>query len=326
MKTIPLFVISLCLVCCRSAEEQPDEITVNGFERLVAAGKDIYASTFEAGLFHLEDGKDSWQRVEGFYFNPLLGVSETTAFAVDGEYIHRLNKGKSEPWVNISSDRGWGSWRDKGIWSLLVVGDTIYMGKGNGRIYRATGSERPSWVAVANTAIGSLAISGTTLYAGSGAYPDFNEGNGVFRSMDWGDSWAPVNTGLTEQNIASLAVSGTTLYAGTPDGVFRLEHDDSWTHVGLSGLPVLSLIGEPGTTRIYAGTRSFGVLRSPNGVSWNNTGLSGLSITGLAISGKYLYAATSGSPRISGVGGILRRKTPHGKWTPFNKGLGIVRH
>lgn len=322
MKTIPLFVISLCCVCC--SEDEPENLPVFSITGLVVTGKTVYASTEADGLFFLQEGKDSWQRADTFHFNPLIAVSETTAYAVQGGYIHRLDKGNSEPWVDISTSHGWGN---EVIWSLLVVGDTIYAGMGNGRVYRATGRERLSWVAVANSAISSLAISGTTLYAGSGEYPHSSEGEGVFRSLDGGDSWTPVNTGLAEQNVTSLAVSGTTVYAGTRDGVFRLEHDDSWKHVGLSGAAVATIAAESGTNRLYAGTWADGVFRSPSGVSWQYWGLAGLPIRALAVSEKYLYAGTFGRPLTLGRSGIFRKttvpSTPEGfgLWTPINQGL-----
>ena len=312
-----VLVISLCFAGCSEEPETPETFEITD---LAVSGESVYAATDEDGLYYLQDEKESWQHIEEFYFSPLLAVSETTAYAEQGAHIYRLDKGNSEPWVNISSDHGWGNERR---WSLLIVGDTVYAGMGDGKVYRATGSERPSWVAVANTAISSLAISGTTLYAGSGEFPYFNDkGNGVFRSTDDGASWVPVNTGLTKQNVTSLAISGTTLYAGTRDGVFRLEHDDSWTHVGLSGVAVATLIAEPSTTRLYAGTWGDGVFRAPDGVSWRYWGLAGLPVRALAVSKKYVYAGTFGSPSAEGRAGIFRRKiNRHGLWTPINRGL-----
>ena len=341
MKHILLLLISLCSVCCSEDinQEEPNNTPYDVFSitDLAVSGESLYAATYHDGLFYLEDGKDLWQRIQGFIIDtPLLAVSETTAYAMYGGYIHRLDKGNSERWVNISTARGWGDSRNEGMWSFLVVDDTLYTGMANGRIYRATGNERPSWVAVANTTISSLAISGTTLYAGSGGYPYFPsyEGEGVFRSTDGGVSWAPVNTGLTEHNVTSLAVSGTTVYAGTRDGVFRLENDDSWTHVGLSGSNVASLVAESGTTRLYAGTYGDGVFRSPDGVSWRSWGLAGLPNRALAVSDKYLYAGTLGSPSVEGGAGIFRtgifrRRTNPGAydiWTPINQGLTKVRY
>ena len=325
---VSLFVVSLCFAGCSEEPENPAEWF--SITALAASGESVYAATDEDGLYYLEDEKDSWQYIEGFLFGAsLFAVSETTVYANGSGGIRRLNKDNSELWVNTSSIPGWGR---KGMWSLLAVGDTIYAGMGSGRVYRVTGNEPPSWATVANTAISSLAISGTTLYAGSGRFPNLGGGEGVFRSLDGGDSWTPINTGLTERDVTSLAVSGTIVYAGTSDGVFRLEHDDSWTHVGLSGSAVALLIAEPGTTRLYAGTWDDGVFRAPDGVSWQYWGLAGLPVTALAVSEKYLYAGTLGRPLALGRAGIFRRRAfssttkGYGLWTPINRGLTKIWH
>src|SRR5664280_858043 len=70
-----------------------------------------------------------------------------------------------------------------------------------------------------NHDIYTLAISPhtpTTLYAGTW--------DGLFRSMDSGDHWTAMNTGLTNRRIRSLAIdplTPTTLYAITGLDVFR---------------------------------------------------------------------------------------------------------
>jgi len=114
----------------------------------------------------------------------------------------------------------------------------------------------------------------TTLYAGTGC-------SGVFKSLDGGDSWSAVNTGLTSTFVTALAINPTTpatLYAGaTGGGVFRsLNGGGSWSAVN-TGLPpdrsVDALAINPTTpTTVYAGTQS-GVFRSLNGGdSWQATG------------------------------------------------------
>ena len=136
MTSVSLFVISFCFAGCSEEPEIPEWFSITA---LAVSEESLYAATHEDGLYYLENNKDSWQRIAEFSYRPLLAVSETTRYAEEG-YIYRLEKGNSEPWVNTSSTHGWGN---EGIRSLLVVGDTIYAGMGNGRVYRATGSGRP---------------------------------------------------------------------------------------------------------------------------------------------------------------------------------------
>jgi hypothetical protein len=74
-----------------------------------------------------------------------------------------------------------------------------------------------------------LATPEGTLYTGT-------QGAGIFRSSDGGNSWTPVNTGLTVYDgsigISSLAMMEDTLYAGLGFDIFRLTGgSDSWQWV-----------------------------------------------------------------------------------------------
>lgn len=168
-----------------------------------------------------------------------------------------------------------------------------------------------SWTEVnsglTNEIVLSLAVSGTTLYAGTG-------GGGVFRSIDGGSNWSSNSDGLTNSNVQSLAVSGLNVYAGTSGGVF-LSTDDTVTwgsiNTGLTAFAVVfSLIKNHGD--LYAGTKGGGVFRSQNdGASWTavNTGLTNTIVRALAESGNNVYAGTSIGPF---------RSTNHGaSWKPL---------
>src|SRR5262245_64516074 len=63
-------------------------------------------------------------------------------------------------------------------------------------------------------------------------------GNGVFRSTDDGQSWVPVNIGLTNLKVLSLATLGTAIFAGNEFGGIHRSMDNgaSWTPLK-NGLP-----------------------------------------------------------------------------------------
>jgi photosystem II stability/assembly factor-like uncharacterized protein len=65
----------------------------------------------------------------------------------------------------------------------------------------------------------------------------FLSARGVFRSINGGASWTPVNDGLGVQSIRDLAISSSypeTVFAATSNGVFKLVEDDlvDSPHVG----------------------------------------------------------------------------------------------
>ena len=104
----------------------------------------------------------------------------------------------------------------------------------------------------------------------------------MFRSLNRGATWTPVNNGLTNGVVTSLAINPlqpTTLYAGTNGGgVFRsLNGGESWTAVnnGLTSLNVAALAVNPQNSSIlYAAIPGQGVFRSINaGASWAGFGV-----------------------------------------------------
>jgi photosystem II stability/assembly factor-like uncharacterized protein len=114
----------------------------------------------------------------------------------------------------------------------------------------------------------------TTLYAGT-------ETQGVFKSVDGGLNWSPINTGLTNVRIGALAIDPlqpTTLYAGTygnngtNGAVYKsIDNGENWIEIsnGMGGAYVTSLLLDPLTpSTIYAGT-SNGVFKSfSGGTEW----------------------------------------------------------
>jgi len=145
-------------------------------------------------------------------------------------------------------------------------------------------------------------------------------GGGVFRSMDDGNSWAPINTGLENSFVRSLTINSSGhIFVGTSQGVFRsMNNGNSWDNVNtaaLENLDVLSLaINTSGG--VFAGTVD-GVFRSMNnGRTWEqiNTGLLDLIVYVLAInSSGHIFAGTRG--------GVFRSTDNGARWQTVNTGL-----
>jgi len=139
--------------------------------------------------------------------------------------------------------------------------------------------------------------------------------DGVWKTIDGGDSWVEVNSGLTISNVLSLAIAPNyaaddrTLFAGTADGgIFRTtDGGKNWTQVdgGVTSSDVVALAISPDYANdghIFAAAWHSGVYASTSGGdTWANRS-SGLTDTGLyniAISPNYgadgtLFAATWG--------------------------------
>jgi hypothetical protein len=137
----------------------------------------------------------------------------------------------------------------------------------------------------------SLGVNGTNLFAGTS--------DGVFLSTNNGNSWAAVNTGLTDLYAACFAVSGKNLFAGTSSGVFlSTNNGNSWAVIN-SGMTNPYVLTNPSIwslavsgINIFAGT-SLGVfLSTDNGTNWNaiNYGLPITDVYALMVSDNNLFA------------------------------------
>ncbi len=141
-------------------------------------------------------------------------------------------------------------------------------------------------------------------------------GMGLFRSTDKGQSWVPLNRGLTDPFLLSLAVVPEHhVYAGTMRGsVYRLSlQGEVWESVsqGLEDVEIKSFLVHEG--QVYAGTGE-GVHRWVESErQWEKTGigLDKVLVAGLAImdDGR-LLAATSGK----GLHHVQLGKVGPSKW------------
>ncbi|HOT02113.1 MAG TPA: hypothetical protein PLY66_14020, partial [Acidobacteriota bacterium] len=147
-------------------------------------------------------------------------------------------------------------------------------------------------------------------------------GGGVFKSMNWGQSWSTANAGLTDHQAYSLAMhpkNPQVLYAGTMTGVFKsTDGGTTWidSSTGFSGTETFDLVIHPTTPNtVYVSTNGNGVFKSTNGGgSWSpvNQGLTDLGICSLAINPvnpNILYAGTRYT-------GVFKSSNGGGTWVP----------
>jgi photosystem II stability/assembly factor-like uncharacterized protein len=94
---------------------------------------------------------------------------------------------------------------------------------------------------------------------------------GAYKSTNAGDTWVPINSGLTSTDINALIVdplTTRTLYAGASNGAYKSTNGGaSWVAIntGLGSGPVYALSIDPKISQtLYAGT-GYGVFKSQNG-------------------------------------------------------------
>lgn len=223
----------------------------------------------------------------------------------------------------------------------VVIGSSppeVFIGTSSNGVFKS--ADGGASIVSKNTGLGNLSITeialgGTgTVYAGTGS--------GIYKSVDTGDTWAAINTGLVYTDnsappkqvvpaITALVIdpnSSSTIYAGTPVGVYRsTDGGASWVafNGGFTQIPVIhdlaTGISSSGSTLIYAAT-SGGVYESATG-SWQSIqgDLQERNVTSIQVGAGVLYV---------GVGSSVHKGTPatgSWAWTLLSDGLsgGAVR-
>ena len=231
---------------------------------IAVSGANLYAGTYLGGVSLSTNNGVSWRDVNSGLSSPIvvsLLVSGSSIFAgtYGGVFVSTnngtswtaVNSGFTDKFVNcflasgtnlfagsngagvyVSTNNG-ATWTVVGpsnaiVYSLALNGTSLFAGTSTG-VYRSTDNGK-SWNAagIANVQVLSLAAVGSNLLAGT-------NGNGIYFSTDFGASWNAVNTGLTDRTIRSLVVNGTNLFAGTSAAVFFAQMP------GLPDVPALDL-------------------------------------------------------------------------------------
>src|SRR5262249_52893227 len=219
---------------------------------LTSIGATLFAATDGGGVYRSTDNGRNWTES-----NTGMGRVQTTSLVTDGTAlftgapfygVYRSTDG-GRNWTQTTSGL-----TDLFVLSLAVKGKTIFAGTFGGRVFRST-DNGANWTdtGLAARQVYALAVSGIYLFAGSE--------QGVFRSADDGQSWAPINSGLTGfgLRVQSLATRGATIFAGTGDGLYRsTDNGQSWGTVNpaLRGYSVVGLTVDGET--VFAGERSIG--------------------------------------------------------------------
>ena len=170
--------------------------------------------------------------------------------------------------LHISNDNGqtWNAYNmDGGYFVTVINGSNCFAGGVGVSVSNDNGA---TWTtpnnALTNANINALAVSGSSLFAGTTA--------GMYLSMDNGSTWSDATNGLADSNIYAIDIIGPKIFIGTDSGVFvSVNNGGKWLHVNdslPSYLAVYSFTSD--STYLYAGTGN-GVYRRAltefNGVS-----------------------------------------------------------
>jgi photosystem II stability/assembly factor-like uncharacterized protein len=169
-----------------------DEGPVNAFVIDPKTPSTLYAGTPE-GVFKSIDGGASWTNI-----GVSMGVTALTLDPGDSNTIYAAAGAIDAGFLGLfkTTDGGASWWPiDNGLGRVLDSRSTV-------------------------TALAIAPNSRSTLYAAT-------SGGGVYRSLESGGRWQPLNEGLANLDVRSLTVASNVLYAVTSGGIFKAIDDGS---------------------------------------------------------------------------------------------------
>jgi hypothetical protein len=233
-------------------------------------------------------GGTTWQSIGPFGGTDLNAIAidptdRQTIYvsAFDGGFFKSINGGASwTSWISANSDKSLGRVKFYSISVDQISSQTIYAGTDGGLLKSDNrgGSWSLAQSGITDVSIHAVAVAPNNskiLYAGS-------ETAGVFKSIDAGNSWTPVGSGIPIASYAMTIVidpnNSQKVYVGTINNGLYLSTDGggSWTGDGhVHTVNAIAIDPKNGQT-IYAGSDSYGLVKSSDGgATWVQANMAG---------------------------------------------------
>jgi photosystem II stability/assembly factor-like uncharacterized protein len=306
----------------------------------------VYAGTWGAGVYKSTDAGATWSAM-----NNGLGNQYIYSLAVNPLQPDTLYAGthRGQLYKSVDGGRSW-FWASSGIQSEAIVytiaidpvsPNTVYIGtRGasnngqepwNGIIYKSENGGA-NWYAVLTNApeawiqdwAYSIAVHPTSPNIVFAAMHQ----NGVYRSLDYGNTWVRSNKGLEDYTGRSIAIDASKypfyVYLGCWDTYSVFKSTDggiSWSAraTGIINARVWWVTLDPfQPDNVYLGTQNLGIVKSIDGGNhWNIVGLPFHQVWGLAINPQDSQVVYSGSE----WDGLTKTVDAGKNWFPSYKGI-----
>lgn len=262
----------------------------------------IYAGTY-GGVFRSLDAGTSWDRInDGISnvasVNDIIECGGEIFLATNGGYrLYKLNNNKS----------GWIPFNDGlptfAITGLVSISDILIGVTNQGTLYKST-DLAVSWQEITTSpgVISSIASTGSELVAGTS--------NGIYVSLDFGQTWVEKSSGLTNKIIYFVDGVSNNLICWTSGGVFFSDNAaSSWKSTGF--LQDYYHLSNKGSAIIARSFRA-SYISNNGGASWSNLNQVPMGIGSIFIDEGILAGTEYG---------IYRSTDGGSAWSSSNAGL-----
>lgn len=293
-------------------------LSTQDIRALHLAGNNIVAGAagFDA-LYYSADNGISWQQSTSPYSNVVgFATSGTDVFAASTEGIIKSSD-NGLTWMLTSNGL-----QNSPTEAISANGGNLYAGSyGQGIFY--SNNNGANWTRL-NNGISNLYVLG--IFADASKVFAGTFGGGIYTSTNNGINWSKANSGYCGQAIVDFGSTGSSLFAATPNGVYKsIDQGETWTESNnglansLGNIHNVFSLASSGNT-IYAGTEKMGAYKSTdNGATWtaiNNGLLRGgvQDVISMKASGSTIFAGTYGW-------GIFRSTDGGNNWVQTITGL-----
>ena len=316
---IALLAIVFCVLGCSEDIIEPTEgqeateATVYRIPAMVVFQGTLYLAGGEDGFFRLNTQKLSWELLPRFVIAESLALNGGRLYIGSWGEINLLTQWNPPTLIKLSITQPQDKFPEP-VEAVAIVNNMIYAIEGNQFFRSEDGGFHWHQINITGFVdeknITSMEVNRNTIYV-------FANPQGVFRSLDGGNSWIAINQGLPDRLLTNppLIFNQNTVYIGTPEGVYRLPKDTTtWMPTGLPHLSVHALVVTD--NRLYAAVSEVGVFRSDDGgKNWRHIGLEGIRVATLTVVGNRLFVGVWDRK------GVFYTDDDGASWHPLNKGL-----
>lgn len=179
--------------------------------------------------------------------------------------------------------------------NVIAVNENSIYGGGYGQVFYSS-DYGENWITFdlnsPNTLVTSIIKTDSYIIVGADSV------DGIFISIDNGESWSVSNHGLTNKHVSALEIYGSNLFVGTiGGGIFRSnDNGNQWTPInnGLEDKNVYAIAVN--NSNIFAGTSSGIYISKNSGTNWNITNSeideTERGVCSFAVNGSNIFAGT----------------------------------